>query len=64
MPHLEDEEAVVVQVDALALQQLCDLAKVALAVIDVVVGAVVAVRCAGDRELRAGHHLKRLLSLG
>ena len=40
--HLQDEKAVVVQIDALALQHVSDLCEVAAAVVDVVVRFVVA----------------------
>ena len=48
---LQDEEAVVVEVDALALEQLGDLPEAALAVIDVVVRSVVPVCGARNSKL-------------
>jgi hypothetical protein len=60
---LQDEEAVVVQVDALALEELGDLAEAALASVDVVVGRVVALCCTRDHELRVGHHFVALVVL-
>lgn len=61
--NLEDQEAVVVQVNALALQQVRHLGEVALARADVVVGGVVAVGRPGHGELRSGDHVKRLVPL-
>jgi hypothetical protein len=44
--YLEDEETVVVQVHAFALECGCDLSEVALLTVEIVVGRVVAVGCA------------------
>ncbi len=43
---LKDQETIVVEVNAFALQQFSDLSEVALLLINVVVRAVVAMRCA------------------
>ena len=43
---LKNQEAIVVKVNAFAFQQLSDLCEVALLLINVVVRAVVAMRCA------------------
>lgn len=63
MRDLEDEEAIVVQVNPLALQQVCHLGEVALARADVVVGRVVAVGRPGHGELRSWDHVERLVPL-
>ena len=54
---LQDEEAVVVEVDAVLLQELRDLREAALLAVDKVVGAVVTVGCPGYHDLGAGHNL-------
>lgn len=58
--HLQNEEAIVVEVNALALEHLGDLREVAASVVDVVVRLVVALSCPGHREVCAGHGLKVL----
>ncbi len=63
MDDLQDEEAVVVQVDALPLEHVGDLPEAALAAVHVVIAAVVAHRCARDHKARAWYHLERLVIL-
>ena len=60
---LEDEEAVVVQVNALGLEQVRHLLEVALLVVHVVVRRVAARRIARDDQLAAWHHFKLALAL-
>jgi len=48
---LEDEETIVVQVNALALEEICDFFEVGLFVVNVVVAGVVSVGCTGDGQI-------------
>lgn len=61
--HLEDEEAVVVQINALAFEQLRHLREVAAPAIDEVVGLVAAVRGSGHHEIGARNHLEFIIVL-
>lgn len=60
---LKDQEAVVIKVNAFVLQQFSDLSEVALFLINVVVRAVVAMRCARHSEMRLGDDFKGLVTL-
>jgi hypothetical protein len=53
---LKDEEPVVIKVDALFFEQICDVGEVALAVIDVVIAHVVLGCSPGHLKLTAWDH--------
>lgn len=53
--YLEDEKAIVVQVDTLPLQEMGDLGKIGLAVIDKVVRFVTTVCRARDHKICSGN---------
>ncbi len=63
LTHLQDEEAVVVQVDALPLEKAGDLCEVAAPVVDVVIRRVVAVGCAGHHKGTVWDDIKCLFPL-
>ena len=60
---LEDEESVVVEVDAVMLEEVGDVGEVAGLLIDEVLGGVVAVGLARDDEVAVGHRLEVLALL-
>ena len=61
--HLKNEKPVVIKINALAFQQLGDFREVAFLVVNVVIGAIVAVCSAGHSELRVWNKLKGLFPL-
>ena len=61
--YLQDEEPIVVKVDAMSLELLSHILGWRLAVVNVVVGLVAAVSCAGNTELRSRDSLKLLTLL-
>lgn len=61
--HLENEKAIIVKIDAFAFEQPGNFCEVASFIINVVIGAVVAMCCAGNSELGVWYELKGLFTL-
>lgn len=61
--YLKDEKPIVIKVNSLPFEQVCDLREVAFSGINVIVGGIVPMSRPGDCKLWPRHHIVWFLSL-